>query len=441
MFSVAFEPFVKLAEATAFGSQIGDKELEAYEFAVDYYGENRVALQKSINPIEYVSPYNKTDRREEARNYTKNWGTELMKEQLTLTYIQDKVIKPITRSLYSIFIHWPEARISNEKDQYIDIEDLFARIPLSTGGLKFEESEYITFMKTTFSQIQWNHGYTHSHVSQTEPVMTFKHVCLGTGPILRTIRTLQEDQNNLEAIMLFFWELDKVVHVESLAGVPYMRMASLNKHSLVKVNNVVPRFAFIKATKRTIDKNKMLRDFLSSFVKAVDIPFGFKDGKYVLGETFAEFTVKLTNYYKKWLDALSEARNLGVSPYEQRHLFVLEKYIIKGGEIYNFDGNIHNKPVPEEAPFKFNGEEFPLIVKEDTKDIDYTEQMLIPLSTVSEIILFILKSVNIATSFKYEQEIKKEDDLRHEQLNSIISSTTPENQQYAYTTASTITSD
>lgn len=439
MFSVAFEPFVRLAEATASGSQIGNEELEAYEFAVDYYGEDRVALQKSVKPVEYVTPYNKDYRRIDACDLAStDWGT-LSKEQLTLTYVQDKLVKQNTRSLYSIFIHWPKARVSNEKDQYIDIEDLFARIPLSTCGLKFEEGEYLTFMRTTFSQLQWNYGYTHSHVSQTEPVMTFKHVCLGTGPILRTVRTLKTNPSNKEAIMLFFWELDKVVHVESLEGVPYIRMSSLTKHSLVKVVDTTNIDGhFLRGVKLT-SKKEMMRDFLSSFVKAVEIPFGFKDGKYVLGETFAEFAIKLTNYYKKWKDALLEAKQYGISTYLSPYvLFHLKEYVIKGGEIYCTDGNMHDKPIPTESPFIFNGKEFPLVVNSDTEDTDYTVQHLIPVSIVSEIIVFILNSVNIATSLKYEQKTKEESDIRDEQLSSILSG---KNRPYAFAAASTLTSD
>lgn len=437
-----FEPFVQLVKATACGSQITKQEREAYDYACDYYGEERVALQETLNSVDCFGGYSKDQRIIDIGPHIVQMHPD--NSLLTFVSIQRMAVEKHAHSPYSLFIHWPKAIIANENDQSVEIKDLFARIPLSSAGMNFNEHEPFTFMRTTFSRVQWNHTYIHSHVQELVSPMKFRHVCLGTGPIKNTIHTLKCNPANKEAMMLFFWELDKVVHVESLAGVPYIRMSSLRNNTPERVYTVGQTPDCLIDLKRQRSKGPATKDFLASFFRTEDIPFAFRDGKYILGCSFLDFAVKISNYYLKWKDALNYAKRIEakVPEYVVELRFIMGTYIIKDGRLYKKGIESRNKPIPTNvSPFLFNGKEFPLIVEEESKEKDYMECKLIPLHFILSVINYMLASINAATSLAYEEKQKKESDFWSEQFNLSISAPHSNTGEYGRATSSTTTCD
>lgn len=410
--SANFAPNINLIRATLCGVQVGQEGLFAYDCACDYYGKERVALQVNKNVVEYVHINGLSDVTIAQCKHIEIKINETAGTALSLShiyeYLRDKH-NPDFKS--SLFIYWPEVTISNEEDQHIDIKDLFCRVPLFYKGMSFRESEYITFLKTTYTKVQWDCGYIHSH---TQPLdsdyMKFRHVCLGTGPIKNTVHTLQRRPTDDMAANLFFWELDKVAHVESLRGVPYFRLSTVTEQEAYEPINTLDRhntmFQFLK-------KGKFYKDLFTSFIKATPIPFGFKDGNYVLGCSFTDFAILFSNYYKKWKDAIEEAAKLElVTPSTVLEL-PLKPYILKDGELYQTRGMSRSERRIPSSPraFEFNGKSFVLTVIEDTNNNpNYLEVTLVDLATVASLIEFILTSVNAATSKPYEERSEKPKD-------------------------------
>ena len=100
--------------------------MQVYKLACDYYGEDRVALQEDTHSVEYTRI---TTRRSIVSNLDGTvWQTLgfASSQDFIRGVMEDKTIP--TR--YNLYIHWPEAVVTNEQDQSILIKNLFARIQL-----------------------------------------------------------------------------------------------------------------------------------------------------------------------------------------------------------------------------------------------------------------------------------------------------------------------
>ena len=423
--SVNFAPLTTLIRATLNGSQVGENELAAYDCACDYYTKERVALQKTVLPVEFVDTRVLIGTTLDHIRAAAIDTAHLM-EYLSIPKVNELLMDENPDSSKSLFIHWPEVTISNEKDESIDIKDLFCRIPLFFKGMSFRESESLTFMKTTYTKVQWDCSYLHSHTQTIgRNPFVFKHFCLGTGPIKNTISTLKRNSSDPMAMALFFWELDKIAHVESLSGIPYNRLSTVTQNeSFVEVT-----FASRSNSLHTYLRGSTgyARDFMSSFFKAVSLPFGFRDGKYVLGCPFTDFIITVSNYYKKWKDAVQEAARLGLRVPENYSTYSLPlvKYIIKDGKLFTLQGTRRRSiPAPSSLPtFKFNDKVFTLTIEDETLEQEnYMVCTLLEVGFVASLLEFILTSINTATSKPYEEKRKtKEEDYQREQFFSLVS--------------------
>ena len=411
--SVGFEPYMLLVRACCKSNSLTEQEEQAYELACNQFGENNVSLQPDTDNVYGGSP-----------SYRIRHGdVEYFLEANPLNSCNIQDIKPLNieeiqkifgfqnfASNYSIYIHWPEVTITNEDDQSTQIKDFFCRVPLYTNGLSFREEEYITFMRSTFTRSHWNNGYTHSHMDglYRRSPLRFQHYCLGSGPIKNTIRHLQQEPSNQEATMLFFWELDKLVHVESLAGVPYRRLMDNNDMQLTPCDGM--DMGSSSTIEQACNNGLWIRDFLISFIKSEKIPLAFHNGYYQLGCSFKDFAILLTNYYLKWWDAaeVMTRNNMNIPIYIRANLFYKEgymrEYYISNNKICVAAGRATDASVPTNIrPFVFGNTSFPLVVEEDGTNRDYSIHELLTIEFVSSALSFILTSINSLSS-QNEQE-------------------------------------
>lgn len=411
---ITFKPFQLLVKAYGKSCALTNEEVQAYECACNQFGRDRVALQEDDSQFVSSSAMQ--------RGYVIGSLLTLeniSKEDLNLQNLHRRFCTTRMPSRYNIYIHWPEITIENERDQSIVIKDFFARVPLYVAGLQFEESELITFMKTSYSRTQWNCGYTHSHMqspSRTRP-MTFRHYCLGTGPILSTIRKLKRNPENQEATMLFFWELDKLVHVESLTGIPYIRLESVRGNQLTQVINL--SFGLRNAV--TLDGvstsgYKWLRDFIISFLKTVDIPLSYANGRYAVACSFAEFSILLSNYYKKWRDAMQQTLKIGghIPIHVANALSSMDMpmitYVVKDNALWLSSGRMNDAQDPSiRNPFVFNSEEFRFTIYDDENTQDLRECRLLNAQFVGTVLQYINTTINLLST-KDEEENQQEGD-------------------------------
>lgn len=301
------------------------------------------------------------------------------------------------RDIVTILIHWNDVTITNEEDRSTRIKDLFCKLEFNYGCYRS-----MHFLRTTFSQKEWDARYSHSHLHKidcTHPVK-WGSMCLGSGPINETIEYLEEPGYQEETLDVFFWELDKVVHVESLHGVPYIRMSSIGTNVGERADSYFGGIVL----------NTGLKAFMQSFFGSVKIPLGFENGLYVSGCTFMDFAIMVTNYWNKYIQ-VHPTENCGIQK---------SPYILKDGAIFRCNHVMHDYSwrgldIPRNS-IVFKGNLYKLVVNSD-EDQSLNVKQLVNLSIVKYIQRVYLALVNMKFS---KSNYGKEKDITVKRLDQNI---------------------
>lgn len=292
--------------------------LEIYDSFKEYFGAENVDIQQ-INSFETFWKNNKgSAMRRFPINYEKvvvgndlEVKLESFKssaiENVPAELLQYYNIQVGLNSLYLpiILVHWDEVTITNENERSIVIQDLYAKTAITLDG---KITGVPTFQRTTYTEEQWLSRYMHSHIVSvnTSFLTEWKDSCLGTGPIRDTIAKLTQffDKNFWD---LYCLELDKYVHVESLAGTPYKYLEDVGRSHCYSTNysrptgttgwdwNTTPAFY-------TIYQNmpKPLWDeFFEHLITTSDFKFHFTD-QYYLAMTYPKFAIYASNKFIDW---------------------------------------------------------------------------------------------------------------------------------------------
>lgn len=298
----------------------------------------------------------------------------------------------------SILIRFPEVTVTNENDKSIDIKDLFVKIAVKGNRMRGS----FKMIRTTYNVTQWLSNYSHSHIpriSHTE-VPEWQFPCLGSGPLNSTIEELKAvyDKDFLE---LFCLELSKYVTVESLAGVPYIKLET------VGANNARSE---LPATYRgTINRLSFVTDFIKYFVKNTSIKFSYVNGNYALGEPLLDFWIKISNCFIEWFNNLYNQGEITYTFQDLKDNNVIVPFVISEGKAYR----ISNNPLTsiEELNgadmFVFKGRMQHLSIEGYT-DININKTILLSSSICSYIITCILKLINCKYGRINSEERKNE---------------------------------
>jgi len=236
---------------------------------------------------------------------------------------------PIADRVY-IIIRFPKVKVTNEYDKSIDISELYVRVTITFYGrmvCRFEMT------RAEYTVIQWISDYAHSHlpgIERNNPER-FRPPCTGSGPINRTIGTLQTIYD-LNIWGLFTFELSKFVTVESISGVPHRRLENVGK------NNNIENTASIQYTDKipysATYTTKQLANFVKDFLSNEVLKISFKNGNYTLGESFNDFWLRVSNAFIRW-------HNDNVKRGESRFTIsslmasgLLNKYLMAEGVVY-----------------------------------------------------------------------------------------------------------
>ena len=98
---------------------------DIYQQFIDYFGEDKVDLQKYTSRAFKFEPY---------------YGNEV--------HTGDNVI----------LVHWPTVTVTNEYDESIEIWDLYAITVISPSGVLIRGP---LFNRSTYDNIQWQSDYAH----------------------------------------------------------------------------------------------------------------------------------------------------------------------------------------------------------------------------------------------------------------------------------------
>ena len=193
-----------------------------------------------------------------------------------------------------ILIKWDKVTIKNEKGQTHTIYDLYGKLTIKNGLFIS-----IKFKRSTFTSIELSNGYIHSHItriwnnSSTRDIRQWHDCCFGRGPIRGTIATLAANFD-ADRWRLFFYELDKFVHIESLIGGPYIRLSSLTSKKAAPIQ-LGPR-----STKTYNTNNAFWKNFIKKLITEGVFSFTFDGLKYDLDQSYSECIIKVTRKFLEY---------------------------------------------------------------------------------------------------------------------------------------------
>lgn len=297
----------------------------------------------------------------------------------------------------NLYVYWPKVTITNENNESLDIDDLFAKMVLYkdgtlAGGFKLNRS--------TYSYTQFECNYMHSHVCDIPKgyYTSFQNPCLGDGPIRRTCALLNASFD-LDIWQLFCLELDKYVHNESLNGGPYHRLSTVTKRELrftpqrvLKYNTIVYReFGKYFAT-------KLLKDGILKII--------YLDGMYAVGMPDMEVIITISNAVIKYVNADPnlQTKSWGENLENIRDAFSLA--VIKDGRILyknsNDEQQISDLEHSPEKVLTFKGKDIYLKLIKDTEEDTTNYLTLLKEQMVESIIYYVVNFINYIAQSEYK---------------------------------------
>lgn len=336
-------------------SLLMDKPNQVLAIFNDFFGEDKVDMQgfmsvdglKSWLDVTPISGYAPREllgmSREDYNTYRWQSLTDLRGEVLDLVLNQlcsGWMVNSIGQRKFGsgfILVHFPHVRITNEYNRFVDINHLYAKVKVLHNG---SMNGYFALNRAEYTYLHISSGYMHSHVSSipTSDFTQFQYPCTGTGPINDTMSNLSREFDS-DIWRLFCLELSKYVEVESIAGVPYYRLENLGtlntsagEHVFKVVNNLDYYEDGIK---------RMIKDFVSYFIKQGKLKFNYANGSYSIGMSFTEYILVISNEFIDWYNKKFNNKELRYTFNTLKRNNVLEESIIANNKIY-YENSYHN---------------------------------------------------------------------------------------------------
>lgn len=242
-----------------------------------------------------------------------------------------------------ILVWWPTVKITNEHNRSIVIQDLYAKIELTSGGFIPTANRGFLLNRATYSIEQWACNYMHSHISSIPKsgIHVFQTPCTGTGPINGTIISLKADtaQGFDETMwMLFCEELDRYVTVESLRGIPYNKLESVHLTAVLDGYNGFNNLNWVSNIVEFNEKLgcQFLPEFIRYYLKNGHLAINFQNGSYVCGMSYFNYMIDISNAFINYFnstvtDKMLVSKVFGI--YERTS--ILLKAVAVGDRFYN----------------------------------------------------------------------------------------------------------
>lgn len=324
----------------------------------DFYGEERVDLQP-ISLEKFIYELGRTEMQDIVDGGSSTFaGSSYMRshrnEPLIVNYSNRMYSHVLTESIevfdryapymkefignkwfieIPIIIHFPHVTIRNEYDRTVEVDNLWAKVPVTwegkgRGWFKMNRSEY--------DVVHMQSDYMHSHVSGIDFDFKFRSVCTGSGPINSTMSSLTVGFD--EPIwQLFCLELERYMGTESLSGGPYRRMENIGANGSNKRDNFpIEQNNYISNGYFTKELSSKFLDYL--FTNNV-LKFNYRKGSYGLAHTFTDTVLTISNAFIDWYnDEYRKAPNMPAL-YDLQGDGVLKQAIIANGAIFDPNSN------------------------------------------------------------------------------------------------------
>lgn len=232
-------------------------------------------------------------------------------------------------NVLNMIIYFPHKTVTcNETGQTHDVKDIYCKVRLLSNS-----SFDIYTGRATYSPAEMNSGYTHSHVSGiSTPNGVWLPTCLGndSSPLNRLRDASTRD--DLDWINVFN-EIDRFYEVESLRGVPYIRMENITEQSYY----TFPKDPMYQSSHDKLYKlDTQFSDFayyVLGRIKEDSHLISNIDGEFTINVSLYDFKLLLTNYIVDYLKMQESTLGANYKDIEKQFKKVLEKNILnKHGE-------------------------------------------------------------------------------------------------------------
>ena len=291
-----------------------EKLQDIYQVFVDFYGEDNVDLQNNFNLATFQHYLYNTLYSDlitsTIRANLQNCSIRDLKKLIAKykehkdIYLKKFVSLYFSDFYYYIIVYFPKITVTNEYNESVDIEEVYVRVPITFKG---EMRSYFEINRTKYSYDQYKSGYMHSHahsgISGTST--DWRSMCLGSGPLVTTTHTLKNSYD-IDIWRLFCLELDEYLKVESVAGVPYIRMNRIGD-----VSNYIDYIisGVNLNSNNSIMSTPLVKDFLKFLFHKLLIEntdyFSFRDKSICLALSNEQFAIVISKYFIEYCNGLS----------------------------------------------------------------------------------------------------------------------------------------
>lgn len=378
-----------------------EKALGVFQVFVDYYGEQFTDLQgiphDDVLKGILASHYDIEEQPDMEGHY------DIPQETL------DNIRSFLNKNL-RILVWWPTVTITNENNRSITVKDLYVKVLIDNEGKIPIEYAGFKIARSTFTRKQLLHNYVHSHASPSfyNEMPKFRAVCLGRGPIKDTIDSLKLECDTV-MWMLFCEELARYVTVESLQGIPYVRLEGVVGCSDIdyEYNDYSNYYSDIQYFNNVYKNNfkfgDALREFTRWYIDNCNLTFSFVNGSFVCGMSFYDYIVSVSNAFISWYNQ-SSVSDEEVTSFILDGNRVLRQVKISNGKIYK--NNIYVTHAYDQFEgqfmFRFRGSEVLFHISDvDTGQEETT--LLLDKQAAMYIICNILKVINYRYKNKHNE--------------------------------------
>lgn len=288
----------------------------------DFYGEERVDLQP-ISLEKFIYELGRTEMQDIVGGGSSTFaGSSYMRshrnEPLIVNYSNRMYSHVLTESIevfdryapymkefignkwfieIPIIIHFPHVTIRNEYDRTVEVDNLWAKVPVTWEG---KGRGWFRMNRSEYDVVHMQSDYMHSHVSGIDFDFKFRSVCTGSGPINSTMISLTVGFD--EPIwQLFCLELERYMGTESLSGGPYRRMENIGANSSnMRDNFSMEQISYVSNNHFSMETSN---EFLDYLLASNVLKFNYRNGSYGLAHTFADTVLTISNAFIDWYNA------------------------------------------------------------------------------------------------------------------------------------------
>lgn len=258
--------------------------------------------------------------------------TDAVLAQYFLPIMREKLGNMVFNDLF-ILIYFPTVRITNEYDKYVDIKELWLKVPFNWMG---KGKGYFGVNRSNYPLNQFKHEYMHSHVASIPRAnfQSFQTPCTGRGPINSSLSTLAIGYD--EAIwQLLCLELDRYVRVESIDGVPHHRLENIPASEMGTAKDGFTMDSLKGIVHWTsIFGREQFKPFIKYLLETKKIRFNYSNGSYGLGMSFIDSVILISNEFINWYNIEYNKHTFDISYADLVSAGVINECIITNGKVY-----------------------------------------------------------------------------------------------------------